>query len=44
VHPSSVAIAPEVLRRLYVDEGLTMAEIAARFQCGATTVRRRLRR
>ena len=39
-----MAIAPEVLRRLYVDEGLTMAEIAARFQCGATTVRRRLRR
>jgi hypothetical protein len=44
VPSSSVAIQPEILRRLYVDEGLTIAEIAARFGCGATTVSRRLRR
>jgi LAGLIDADG-like domain len=32
----------ETLHRLYVDELLTTAQIAARLQCGASTVRRRL--
>ena len=31
------------LRRLYVDEQLTMAELAGRYACSASTVRRRLR-
>jgi hypothetical protein len=39
-----MAVDRGVLRRLYVDEGLTAGEIAARLGCAATTVFRRLRR
>jgi hypothetical protein len=39
-----VAIDPVVLRRMYVDEALTVNEIAARLGCAATTIFRRLRR
>lgn len=35
-------IKPDELKRLYVDDGLTIEEIATRFRCGATTIRRRL--
>ena len=34
---------PDALRRLYVDDGLTAGEIAARLGCGASTVLRGLR-
>ena len=43
MHPSCVLIEAETLRRLYVDERLTTAEVAARLGCGTTTVGRRLR-
>ena len=33
----------DTLRHLYLDEQLTMAEVAGRFACSASTVRRRLR-
>ena len=39
-----IAIDEEQLRRLYLDERLTAAEVATRLGCGATTVGRRLRR
>lgn len=42
-HPWYVAIDPELLRRLYVEERLTTVQVAARLGCGATTVGRRLR-
>ena len=35
-------IDPDELRRLYFDEGLTIEEIAARFECSPTTIRRRM--
>ena len=41
--PSYVAIDPEVLRRLYVDERLTSTQIARRLGCAEVTVLRRLR-
>jgi hypothetical protein len=41
--PSYVAIDPEVLRRLYVDERLTSSQIARRLGCAEITVLRRLR-
>ena len=41
--PSYVPIAAELLRRLYVDEELTVDEIAPRLGCATTTVFRRLR-
>lgn len=44
MHPSSVPIDPETLKRLYVDERLTADEIAARVGCGQITILRRLRR
>ena len=40
---SYVLIDAEVLRRLYVEEGLTAEKIAVRLECTATTVFRRLR-
>lgn len=43
-HPSYVPIDAELLRRLYVDERLTVTEVAARLGCGETTILRRLRR
>ncbi len=43
MHPSCVLIEAETLRRLYLDERLTTAEVAARLGCGTTTVGRRLR-
>lgn len=43
MHPSRVAIDVARLRMLYVDEGLTVEQIAVRLGCGATTVGRRLR-
>lgn len=43
MHPSQIAIDAATLRALYVDEGLTFDEIAAKFGCGATTIGRRLR-
>lgn len=36
-------LSADTLRHLYVDERLTMAEVARRFACSASTVRRRLR-
>ena len=41
--PPYVAIDPELLRRLYVDERLTTAEVAARLGCAGITILRRLR-
>lgn len=41
--PSYVPIAAELLRRLYVDEELTVDAIAPRLGCATTTVFRRLR-
>ena len=43
MHPSHVAIDVPTLRALYVDEGLTVDQIAVRLGCGATTIGRRLR-
>src|SRR2546425_382295 len=43
MHPSYVPIEPETLRGLYVDERLTMDQIAARLGCRAITIGRRLR-
>jgi len=37
-------IDPELLRRLYVDEGLSTVEIATKLGCPDNTIRRRLRR
>lgn len=42
MHPSFLPIDVEELKRLYVDEGFTMARVAARLGCGATTIGRRL--
>ena len=36
------AISADELKRLYLDDGLTIEEIATRFNCGATTIRRRM--
>lgn len=44
MHPSYVPIDAGVLRKLYIDEGLTTLEIAAHLGCGATTITRRLQR
>lgn len=44
MHPSYVPIDLETLKRLYVVERLTAAEIAARFGCNSITILRRLRR
>src|SRR2546421_2559786 len=44
MHSSYVPVDAELLRRLYIDERLTTAAIAARVGCGAITVLRRLRR
>ena len=41
--PSAPMLSAVTLRRLYVDEQLTMAELAGRYACSASTVRRRLR-
>src|SRR5712692_9034448 len=38
------SIGPELLKRLYVDERSTAAEIAARVGCAPITILRRLRR
>ena len=35
-------IDPDEIQRLYTDEGWTMAEPAAHYGCGETTIRRRL--
>ena len=43
MHPQYVPVDGELLRRLYVDERLTAAEIAARIGCGPITILRRLR-
>jgi hypothetical protein len=43
MHPSHVWIEPDALRRLYVNERLSIDQIATRFRCGATTIGRRLR-
>src|SRR5262245_61206570 len=43
MHPRLVPIDTDLLRHLYVDEGLTADAIAVRFQCRAITIRRRLR-
>jgi hypothetical protein len=44
MHPHFVPIDAELLRHLYVDEGLTADAIAVRFNCAAITIWRRLRR
>lgn len=44
MHPWSVPVDAELLRRLYVDERLTILEIATRLGCRGTTILRRLRR
>ena len=44
MHRAFVTIDEEVLRRLYVEEGLTAEKIAERLGCAAITVFRRLRR
>ncbi len=44
MHPSHVPIEAEMLRRLYLDERLTTAEVGARLGCNAVTVGRRLRK
>jgi hypothetical protein len=44
MHPWTVQIDPAILRRLYLDESLTTAQIAARFGCGGSTILRSLRR
>lgn len=36
------AISADELKRLYLDDRLTVEEIAARLNCGATTIRRRM--
>lgn len=41
---SLVPIDPDLLRRRYVNEGLTAEQIAAQLECAPTTVLRRLRR
>lgn len=38
-----IGLDEQELRRLYADEGFTAAAVAARLECSATTVRRRLR-
>jgi hypothetical protein len=43
MHPSHVAIDVATLRTLYVDDRLTVDQIAIRLGCGATTIGRRLR-
>jgi hypothetical protein len=43
VRGERVSIDAELLRRLYVEERLTTAEIARRLTCGANTIARRLR-
>lgn len=43
MQPSYVPIERERLKGLYVDERLTMKQIAVRLACGATTIARRLR-
>src|SRR2546427_3971763 len=42
--PRYVRIDPDVLRRLYVEEGLPRSQIAPRLGCAEITVLRRLRR
>src|SRR6266571_8390335 len=44
MHPAYVMIDEEVLRGLYVEEGLTAEKIAAQLGCAAITIFRRLRR
>ena len=44
LHPSYVPVDADLLRRLYIDERLTIAQVAARLCCGQTTILRRLRR
>jgi len=43
MHPSYVRIDAASLRRMYVEDRLTTAEIGSRLGCGANTVARRLR-
>jgi len=38
-----VPVDADLLRRLYIDERLTVAQVAARLSCGQTTILRRLR-
>lgn len=44
IHPSYVPVNAELLKRLYVDERLTAADISARLGCSPITILRRLRR
>jgi hypothetical protein len=44
MHLSYVPIGPALLRQLYVDERLSIGQIASRLGCGTTTIGRRLRR
>lgn len=44
VQSTYIAVDEELLRRLYLDERLTMSEVAVRLGCSGATVLRRLRR
>jgi hypothetical protein len=44
IQPSFVRIERTTLKHLYVEEGLTTSEVAARLGCSAMTIRRRLTR
>src|SRR5262245_49420737 len=43
MHPSQIALDPELLKRLYEDERLTTEAIAAKLGCAPITIQRRLR-
>src|SRR2546428_14095341 len=43
IYPSYVPVSAELLKRLYVDERLTAADISARIGCSPITILRRLR-
>lgn len=42
--PGKISVCCEELRRLYVEEGLSQARIAAIFGCSAATISNRMRR
>ena len=44
MHATGILVDPVFLRRLYVDEGLSTVEIAAKLGCAGNTILRRLRR